>query len=101
METHGTRTRRKVQEYIRHYRRDAGKPESLFISRYHQAMTVNGLEQLVKRLGEWAGLTIRVYPHKFRHTFAREFMRNGGDISKDPEIMQRTEGMANYNVLSG
>lgn len=76
----GTKARRKVQEYIRYYRKEAKKDEPLFLNRYHQVMTVNGLEQLVRRLGEWAGLSIRCYPHKFRHTFAREFMRNGGDI---------------------
>lgn len=42
-----------------------------------EALTVSALRQCVKRIGQRAGLT--VHPHQFRHSFAVEFLRNGGD----------------------
>jgi len=41
----------------------------------------SGLLQLVHRLGDRAGVTgVRCSPHTFRHTFALNFLRSGGDV---------------------
>ena len=42
-------------------------------------MTRSGLWQLLKDLGERAGVQ-NVHPHRFRHTFAITYLRNGGDV---------------------
>lgn len=45
----------------------------------HPALTVSGLEQLIRGLGERAGLRKRVYPHLLRHSFATEMLNRGMD----------------------
>lgn len=45
------------------------------------ALTVSGLNQVTKRRAHEAGVSGRVNPHSFRHGFAREFLKNGGNLS--------------------
>lgn len=42
-------------------------------------LTYSGLSQIVKRLGQKAGVP-RLHCHLFRHTFAVRYLMNGGDI---------------------
>jgi integrase/recombinase XerC len=45
-----------------------------------EGLTRSGMGQLLSRLGEDAGLqNVRCSPHTFRHTFAVNFLRNGGN----------------------
>jgi|GEM_PF-3210886 len=41
----------------------------------------DGLGEVLRRLKKAAGITGRVNPHSFRHAFAREWLRNGGDLA--------------------
>jgi len=41
-------------------------------------LTVNGVEQMIRRRARQAGLEGRVYPHLFRHTFAHQYLSAGG-----------------------
>jgi len=42
-------------------------------------LDAESIRSLFKRLGEWAGVN-NVHPHRLRHTFAINYLRNGGDI---------------------
>jgi integrase/recombinase XerD len=42
-------------------------------------LTAPALRKLLERLGDKAGV-LSVYPHRFRHTFAINYLRNQGDI---------------------
>lgn len=54
---------------------------TVFMNRYAAQMQANGLYQLFRRLGRWAGIQgVRCSPHTCRHTFAYLYMKNGGDI---------------------
>jgi site-specific recombinase XerD len=54
----------------------------LWMSETHEsALTESGVYMMLKNLKKKTGVTGRVNPHSFRHGFAREYIRRGGDIS--------------------
>lgn len=57
-----------------------------------QPLTSDGLRQILRRMAEAVGVKGRVNPHAFRHAFAREFLRSGGDIAR----LQMLLGHADY-----
>jgi site-specific recombinase XerD len=47
-----------------------------------------GLLRLIHRLGEAAGIEqVRCSPHSLRHTFAIQFLRNGGNVFSLQQLM--------------
>jgi len=60
-------------------RNGAGPKAPLFLTDEERPMSENAIRHLLRNLGERAGVN-DVHPHRFRHTFAIEFFRNGGDI---------------------
>lgn len=57
-------------------------------------LTRDVLSRLVSRIGERAGLA-DAYPHKFRHTFAINYLRNGGD----PYALQMSLGHESMEMV--
>jgi site-specific recombinase XerD len=58
-----------------------GQVTGLFLSDRGLPFTRSGIQQLLRRCGKRAGITsTRVSPHTFRHTFAKNYLLNGGDI---------------------
>ncbi|MCJ7824630.1 MAG: site-specific integrase, partial [Anaerolineales bacterium] len=65
-------------------------------------MNPNSVLQMLRRLGRRAGVEGRVNPHAFRHGFAREYLRNGGDLASVSDLLghsQITVTKANYAVF--
>jgi site-specific recombinase XerD len=52
-------------------------------------LTRHGVLQLVKRLGKKAGV-LNVHPHRFRHTFAVEFLPNGGNVFELQQLLDHS-----------
>jgi len=48
------------------------------------------LRRLLNRMGERAGLAKSVYPHRFRHTFSVNFLRNGGNVFELQQLLGHT-----------
>jgi integrase/recombinase XerD len=72
----GDRARKAIWRYLA---QRAGKGGSLFTVQGGGRFTRRNLHQLLQRLGDRAGVT-GVHPHRFRHTFAITFLRNGGNV---------------------
>jgi integrase/recombinase XerD len=53
------------------------------------SVTRNSIRQLVGRLGDAAGVD-NVHPHRFRHSFAVSFLKNGGDAFSLMDILGHT-----------
>lgn len=63
-----------------HAERGSMRPnEPVFATLRGKPMARNALLYLLIRMGERAGVA-NVHPHRLRHTFAIQFLRNGGDV---------------------
>ncbi len=59
-------------------RKDERTDSPLFVTKYGHALDRDQLLKMVSRLGVRCGVQ-DVHPHRFRHTFAIMYLRNGGD----------------------
>jgi integrase/recombinase XerD len=84
----GKTARRAMWLYLSKHRADAKPSERLF------EMDGDTIRQLLRKLGERAGVK-NVHPHRFRHTFAIMFLRNGGNIF----FLQKLLGHANLEMV--
>jgi site-specific recombinase XerD len=74
----GTRTVRALDRYLRERRRHRwAHLGALFIGQ-RGAMSTDGARERVSVRAEQAGLRDRMHPHRFRHTFAHDFLVSGG-----------------------
>jgi site-specific recombinase XerD len=73
-------TLRALWAYLKKFR---GEPATtLWLSEERRPLTDDGVRQAVRRIAKRAGITsgVRASPHTFRHTFAIEFLRAGGNV---------------------
>jgi integrase/recombinase XerD len=74
----GKSARKALWRYIA--KKDNPYPDDpLFMSVDNKPMNRGSIRQLLVKIGNRAGVR-DVYPHRFRHTFAIEFLRSGGDV---------------------
>ena len=60
----------------------------LFLSDRGLPLTKSGVQQMLRRYGRRAGINgTRCSPHTFRHTFAKNYLLNGGDIFSLQKIL--------------
>lgn len=77
-----TATSMVLWKYIEMHRNPTNDNEPyVFISAYGTWLRGSGVHQVIKRIQAKAGLDdIRAHAHLFRHTFAKFYMENGGDL---------------------
>lgn len=81
----GNRSRKALWRYLA-TRPAAQREESLFATKTGKALDRFQVHRLIERLGEQAGID-NAHPHRFRHTFAITFLRNGGNIYLLKELL--------------
>jgi len=59
-------------------RKDTQPQDPLFVSKLNRSMTRTKLAEMFQGIGKRAGVA-NVHPHRFRHTFAIQYLRNGGN----------------------
>jgi integrase/recombinase XerD len=74
----GKNVRKLVWRYLS-LRTEKDKANPLFLTEKGKRITVNSVRCLIADLGKRAGIN-NCHPHRFRHTFAIEFLRNSGDV---------------------
>lgn len=89
----GRQTAKALWNYLRECPREP--EETLFYSdrgsKAGDALTRSGLRFLIIRLGKAAKIEVtRCSPHTFRHTFAVQFLRAGGNVFSLKEILGHT-----------
>lgn len=67
-------------------RKEARANDLLFVTREDLPMTRKNVLDTLSEIGDRAGVE-RVHPHKFRHTFAINYLRNGGDVFTLQDIL--------------
>lgn len=85
----GYHTFRALRKYVAQERSKlpgANLSPALFMSERGTRYTYEGLHQMLDRLAAKAGIG-RVRPHVLRHTFARAYLRNGGDVFSLQKIL--------------
>jgi site-specific recombinase XerD len=74
---------RKARRAIRQMLARRGNPAAsapLFAGADGRPLAPHGIQQVMRRLSARADLSVRCSPHILRHTFARSFLQNGGDV---------------------
>jgi hypothetical protein len=73
-------TRQALWQYLSERAAGSDPAQPLFLSAVrNRAIGRRWLSRRLKQLGERAGVD-GVFPHRFRHTFAVQYLRNGGDV---------------------
>ena len=99
----GRATTKALWQYLNEEVREPNSP--LFLSdRGRQAgdpLTRSGLLQLIGRVGSAASIeAVRCSPHTFRHTFAVNFLRNGGNCFTLQQLLGHTNSQMTYKYVA-
>ncbi len=74
--------------------------QALFINLFGAPLTLTGIEQMLQKVAKRAEVQgVRTSPHTFRHTFARMFLENGGDVYKLSLLLGHSSVVVTENYL--
>lgn len=81
---------KKARGYLNQYLEELGTVpvEAVFVSEDNRPLTRRAVDDRIKKYAKIAGITgVRCSAHTFRHTFAIDFLRNGGNTRALQEIL--------------
>ena len=82
-----SRLRRELDRYLNRFRPEADN-DRLLITGGGEPVRMMTIEYLLRRIKLRVGF--KVHAHKFRHTFATEYLRQGGEIERLRRILGHT-----------
>lgn len=87
----GNTARKALQRYVFHFRPEPLYPDQdcLFLTLEGKPMTGNGVKLVFQRLAQKSGVR-RLHVHLCRHTFATNYLINGGDVFSLQQILGHT-----------
>ena len=91
----GRACRSALWRYLKIERGAPDLDQPVFTSRTGVAMNRNSIGKVLSNLGQAAGIA-GVHPHRFRHTFAIQYLRNGGD----PFTLKRLLGHKSFRMVN-
>ncbi len=86
----GIHVRRALWRYIRDYRPDPISPreDSVFLSETRFPLRPRSVQSMISRICKRSGITgVRCSPHTLRHTFAKLYLMEGGDVFSLQKIL--------------
>lgn len=95
-------TARTIQRYL--LERGQLSHDFLFVSENNNPLKLRSMQDRLRDLGKRAKITdVRVSPHTFRHTFAKMYIQNGGDIFTLQKLLGHTtiDMVRNYVEMFG
>lgn len=75
----GEQSRLCLRKYVNFYRCCAEASEPLFVDRFGNPCNDNTIKQVFAKLKKYTGIE-RLHPHLLRHTFATQYIVNGGNL---------------------
>lgn len=84
-----------LNDYITIYRSGASGSDPVFVNRFGSACNDNTIKQVFKKLKKRSGIE-RLHPHLLRHTFATNYLFDGGDL----ETLRLILGHSDLQVTS-
>lgn len=62
-------------------------PQFVFLNNQGQALTDRGIEYIMQKVFNGAGISGKVHPHELRHSFATAMLNNGADLRSVQELL--------------
>lgn len=76
-----------INEYLQYRNQIKPKTESLFVNAKGSSLTDRGVREILSRYQKQTAMQKRLYPHRFRHTFATDLLNEGADIRQVQEML--------------
>lgn len=87
----GAAVQKVLLRYLHHFRPEPARPgmDNFFLTLEGLPMAVDGVARMIRRLGQASGVT-KLHAHLCRHTFATNYLINGGDVFSLQQILGHT-----------